>query len=79
MSMTLESLYAQDMLATPLIIPIIIWTLIWQGIAMWHAARNKQMAWFVALLFINTSGLLPLAYLAFFQKKDNWIKKISRE
>lgn len=47
---------------------IVIWSLIWKGIALWHAARNEQRAWFIALLLINTIGILEIIYLLFFRK-----------
>ncbi len=45
---------------------ILIWDLIWKGIALWKAGKNKQRNWFIALLVINTIGLLPIIYLRFF-------------
>lgn len=51
------------------LIPLIIWTLIWKGIALWKCGRNNQLYWFIAILIINTVGLLPIIYLVWFQKK----------
>ena len=45
---------------------IVIWTLVWKGIALWRAARAGQLGWFVALLFVHTVGLLEIVYLLFF-------------
>ena len=53
-----------------LLIPLIIWEAIWKGIGMWKAARNGQLGWFIAILIINSIGILPIAYLYFFQKKQ---------
>ena len=50
---------------------IIIWALIWKGIALWNSARNNQLAWFIALLVINTAGILEIVYLLYFQKDPN--------
>ncbi|MBP6858351.1 MAG: hypothetical protein KBC33_00780 [Candidatus Pacebacteria bacterium] len=36
-----------------------------KGYALWHAARRSEKWWFIALLLINTVGLLELAYLYF--------------
>ena len=47
-----------------------IWELVWKGFALWHAAQNKQRNWFIAILIINTVGILPIVYLKFFQKKS---------
>jgi len=45
------------------IIPLIIWEFVWKGLALWRSARLKQTEWFIALLVINSAGLLPIAYL----------------
>ncbi|MEA2701803.1 MAG: hypothetical protein QOE22_512 [Candidatus Parcubacteria bacterium] len=46
---------------------IALWTITLKGFALWHAARNYQHYWFVALLVINTFGLLELVYLIRFR------------
>lgn len=57
----------------PLIILLLIaWSLSWKGFALWNAARHKQKVWFIALLVINTLGLLEIIYLRYFQKKPVW-------
>ena len=48
-----------------LILLAIIWELVWKGIAMWRAAHNGHKGWFVAMLIINSVGLLPLIYLSY--------------
>ncbi|MBS3159766.1 hypothetical protein J4436_03180 [Candidatus Woesearchaeota archaeon] len=52
-----------------------IWSLIWSGIAMWKTARNNQLYWFIAILIINTLGILAIIYLLFFQKKPRMESK----
>jgi len=52
----------------PVFYLIIVWSLIWKGIVLWHSARNKQLAWFVVLLVVNTVGILEIIYLLFFSK-----------
>jgi len=49
----------------------IIWTLIWKGFALWQAAGLRQKYWFVALLLINTLGILEIIYLFFVARKYN--------
>lgn len=46
---------------------IVIWDGLWKAFALWHAARNRQLLWFILLVVINSVGLLPMAYLAFFR------------
>ncbi len=47
-----------------------LWDVVWKGLALWKAGRNKQNYWFIALLLLNTAGILPIIYLLFFQKKQ---------
>lgn len=39
-----------------------------KGFALWHAARNRQVFWFIAMLVLNTLGILELVYLIAFRK-----------
>jgi len=45
------------------ILLISLWSLVWKGLALWRAAQLKQKGWFVALLIINTVGILEIIYL----------------
>lgn len=51
----------------PLLFLVAIWTIIIKGYALWHAARNGQKWWFIALLIINTLGILEIIYLVWFR------------
>lgn len=53
-----------------------IWALIWKGIALWKAARHGQNRWFIALLVLNTAGILEIAYIFWFQKKSSANDKV---
>ncbi|MCX6766477.1 MAG: DUF5652 family protein [Candidatus Moranbacteria bacterium] len=46
-----------------------IWTIPWKGVALWRAARNRSVAWFVVLLIVNTLGILEIIYIFAFSKK----------
>lgn len=48
---------------------LIIWSLIWKGVALWKTAQNSAKAWFVVLLIINTVGILEILYIYVFSKK----------
>ncbi|MDK2912419.1 MAG: hypothetical protein PWR29_1376, partial [Methanolobus sp.] len=50
------------------ILILALWELVWKGIALWKAARNEQKYWFIAMLILNTAGILPILYIFFFQK-----------
>ena len=56
--------------ATILII-LAIWDLAWKGVSLWKASKNNSMPWFIALLVLNTIGILPIIYVFFFSKKKN--------
>lgn len=54
---------------------LFIWEAVWKGLALWRAARNGQMAWYVAILVLNTAGILPIVYLLIIGKKEE--KKVN--
>jgi len=45
-----------------------IWTLPWTAIAMWKAARRKDMVWYIVLLLVHTLGILDILYIFVFSK-----------
>jgi methionyl-tRNA synthetase len=51
-----------------ILIPLIAWTLSWKGIALWKAARRNSLGWFVAILILNTVGILEIIYIFFVAK-----------
>jgi len=53
-----------------LFISFMILVLAIKGFALWTAAQNNKKGWFVALLFINTLGILEILYLLIFSKKE---------
>ncbi|HLC78163.1 MAG TPA: DUF5652 family protein [Candidatus Nanoarchaeia archaeon] len=57
------------------ILPLIVWELIWKAVAMWKAGRNNQLSWFIAILIINSIGILPIIYILFFRKKEKKTNK----
>jgi len=63
----------------PLISVLMLWDLIWKGIALWRAGRNNQLGWFIALLVVNSVGILPIIYILFFQKKKEEIVVIPKD
>ncbi len=60
---------------TPFLIAIIgiamLWEMVWKGIALWKAGRNNHLSWFLAIFIFNTLGILPIIYIAFFQKEPD--------
>lgn len=48
---------------------LFLWTLLWKGLALWKAAKKDHLKWFVALLIINTAGILEILYIYVFSKR----------
>ena len=57
-----------------LLVPLLVWSLFWKGWALWRAAKEDSMPWFIALLVVNTAGILEILYIFVFSK----MKKVSR-
>lgn len=53
----------------PLLGVLIIWSLIWKGLALWRAARTGDTWWYVILLVVNTLGILEIIYLYAIRKE----------
>lgn len=51
-----------------LIFILVLWEVFWKGIALWKAARESQKYWFIAILIVNTVGILPILYIFIFKK-----------
>lgn len=56
-----------------ILIVLSIIELILKGFAMWRAAKENQLYWFVAILILNTFGILPAVYLALYYRKHKKI------
>ncbi len=55
---------------------ISLWGLVWKGIALWKASKNKQIAWFIAALLINAAGFFAIPYIFICSKiKDDKVFK----
>lgn len=50
-------------LLAPMILLLVLWSIFWKGLALWHSARRGQQWWFVAMLVVNTLGILEIIYL----------------
>ncbi len=42
---------------------LLIWSVFWKGLALWHSANRRQPWWFVIMLVLNTAGILEIIYL----------------
>ena len=61
-----------------LLIPLMIFDLILRGFALWRSARKGQNVWFIALLVVNSLGILPLIYLVLNRDQKEAPKKSKR-
>jgi hypothetical protein len=52
-----------------LVILLVLWTLVWKGIALWKAGNNKHLAWYICMFIFNTAGILEIIYIFAFSKK----------
>ena len=46
------------------------WSLVWKGFALWKSAKNNQRNWFIAILAINTFGILEIIYIFYFGRRE---------
>jgi len=51
-----------------IIIALALWSIPWKGVALWKAAKQNNLAWFVVLLIVNTVGILEILYIFIFSK-----------
>ena len=50
---------------------LIVWTLLWKCYSVWLASKNNHKKWFVALIILNTLGILEIIYI-FKVAKKSW-------
>lgn len=53
------------------ILVVIVWAVTLKGITLWFAARRGQYIWFIALIIVNTIGILEIVYLLCLRKKKS--------
>ena len=61
-----------------LLIPFAIFDLILRGFALWRSAKKDQNVWFIALLVVNSMGILPLIYLILNRDQKETPKKTKK-
>lgn len=57
-----------------LFVILIVWSLIWKGLALWRSARRTDTVWFVLFMFLNTAGILEIIYYFLIAKTDKKVK-----
>lgn len=61
----------QQQLATKypwLVMLLQIWSIPWKGLALWIAAKKNDKWWFIALLILQTIGIVDIIYIFFVAK-----------
>ncbi len=66
-NLSIFSIIPPEILFTIFLVVLAITTVL-KAFALWYAARNHQVLWFVAILVLNTLGILEIIYLATFRK-----------
>ena len=54
-----------------LLFVVVVWSIVWKGLALWKSARASSKVWFVVFLIVNTLGILEILYLYVFSKKKS--------
>jgi hypothetical protein len=49
--------------AGALLVVLLLWSLVWKGLALWRAATRREKVWFIVFLIVNTAGILEIIYL----------------
>lgn len=58
-----------SIIVSALIVMVIMLTL--KGFSLWYASKHNDKGWFIAILLLNTLGLLEIVYLFFFERDKN--------
>lgn len=45
------------------VVLLMLWSIFWKGLGLWHAGRKGDPYWFIAILVLNTAGILEIIYL----------------
>jgi hypothetical protein len=48
---------------------LIAWIIVWKGLALWKAGTKRDKGWFIALLLLNTFGILDIIYVYFISNR----------
>ena len=58
---------------------VLIWSIVWKGLALWKSARTDSKIWFIVFLVVNTLGILEILYLYVFSKKSGMMMQQPEE
>ena len=63
--------FTHSPLIITLFVLLIVWSVIWKGLALWRAAKQNDLCWYIVLFILNTAGILEILYLYVFTKEKN--------
>jgi hypothetical protein len=73
--MNIQELFSQN----PWLITVIqVWSIPWKGLALWVAAKKNDKWWFIALLVLQTLGILDIIYIFFIAKYKLKLPKLRK-
>lgn len=49
---------------------LILWSISWKGLALWKSAKNNNIYFFIAILILNTGGILPIIYIVYVEREE---------
>jgi hypothetical protein len=57
---------------------LLLWGLFWKGLALWRSARSGEKNWFIALLIVQTWGIVEIAYLFYISKNKMTLEELKK-
>ena len=73
--MTMLTEFFNTQIGMVVFVLLIVWCIIWKGLALWKSARKNHKAWFIILLIVNTLGILEILYVLWFSELGTKLKK----
>ncbi len=52
------------------IVVAVVWSGVWKALALWRAARNNHLAWFIVMCIVNTLGILEIIYIFAISRRE---------
>ncbi len=53
----------------------VVWEAVWTIIAMWRAAKNNHLVWFIIFLVVNLFAIPEIIYIILTRKKNSEKKR----
>lgn len=60
-----------------ILLVLLIWSMVLKAAGLWKSARNNERFWFIAILLLNSVGILEIAYLFFFASEKLTFEQIT--